>query len=255
MSSEQISVMIVDDHPVFLQGLRRVLEAEPDLLVVGSATDGQEALEMAASLVPDVVILDINLPSMNGMQVARQLKADLPSAAVIMLTAYHDENQVFHAVRAGASAYYSKDVAIRELIDAIRQVHQGLYVIEENVLSKPELAKWIKKRFEEIGAFWDGAEDMFMPLSNREMEILNLITRGMSNKEVALELGISHQTVKNHMTSILRKLAVNDRTQAAVYALRKGWIRLYDVSDGIGNDIGGESGSSTRSSSAQRRDS
>ena len=229
MSQPTISVMIVDDHSIFLQGLRRVLEAEADLEVVGAAADGEEALDLAGRLVPDVVLLDINLPSMNGMQVTRRLKQDLPNVAVIMLTAYHHENQVLHAIRAGASAYYSKDVQIGELIDAIRQVHQGMYVVEENTLSKPQLAEWIKKRFEEIGAFWEGAEDMFMPLSEREMEILNLITRGLSNKQVALELGISHQTVKNHMTSILRKLAVNDRTQAAVYALRKGWVRLQDI--------------------------
>ena len=231
MSAEKIAVMIVDDHPLVLQGLRKVLAGEPDIAVVGAATDGEEALETARRLTPDVVLLDINLPSMNGMQVARQLKADLPNVALIMLTAYHDENQVFHAVRAGASAYYPKDVTVDKLLSAIRQVSQGLYVIEENVLSKPQLAEWITERFEEIGAFWDGAEDMFMPLSDREMEILALITRGMSNKQVAVELGISHQTVKNHMTSILRKLAVNDRTQAAVYALRKGWIRLQDIDD------------------------
>jgi DNA-binding NarL/FixJ family response regulator len=228
-SEEQVMVMIVDDHPLFLEGLHGVLETVEGLRVVGSATDGQEALDIARRLMPDVVLLDINLPSMNGMQVARQLRVDLPNTAVIMLTAYHDENQVFHAVRAGASAYYPKDVEPDTLIDAIRQVSQGYYVIEENTLTKPELAEWITERFDELGAFWEGAEDMFMPLSDREMEILQLITRGMSNKQVALELGISHQTVKNHMTSILRKLAVNDRTQAAVYALRKGWIRLQDI--------------------------
>jgi DNA-binding NarL/FixJ family response regulator len=155
------------------------------------------------------------------MQVARQLKADLPNTAIVMLTAYHDENQVFHAVRAGASAYYPKDVDPDTLIEAIHQVSQGLYVIEEHVLSKPEMAEWVTQKFVEFDAFWEGAEDM-----------LQLITRGMSNKQVALELGISHQTVKNHMTSILRKLAVNDRTQAAVYALRKGWIRLQDTDTG-----------------------
>jgi DNA-binding NarL/FixJ family response regulator len=231
MSAVKISVLIVDDHPVFLQGLRRVLEAEPEIQVVGAAVDGHTALAMAYSLTPDVVLLDINLPSMNGMQVARQLKADLPNVAIIMLTAYHDENQVLYAIRAGASAYYPKDVTPGTLIDAIRQVSQGFYVIEENILSKPELAEWITRRFEELGAFWEGAEDMFKPLSTREMDILELITRGLSNKQVALELGISHQTVKNHMTSILRKLAVNDRTQAAVYALRKGWIRLQDINN------------------------
>lgn len=226
---QQIAVMIVDDHPLVLQGLRRVLESEPDIAVVGAAKDGEDALDVARQQIPDVVLLDINLPTMNGMQVTRLLKADLPNVAIILLTAYHDESQVLHAIRAGASAYYPKDVTVDKLLDTIRQVSQGLYVIEENVLGKPELAEWITERFAEIGAFWEGAEDMFMPLTDREMEILALITRGMSNKAVALELGISHQTVKNHMTSILRKLAVNDRTQAAVYALRKGWIRLEDT--------------------------
>jgi DNA-binding NarL/FixJ family response regulator len=230
-SLELIRVLIVDDHSLFRQGLRRVLEADARLSVVGEAKNGEQALDMARRLMPDVVLLDINLPSMNGMQVTRHIKAELPNTSVIMLTAYHDENQVFHAIRAGASAYYPKDVTAETLLDAIEQVKQGLYVVEESVLSKPELAKWIQERFDELDAFWDGAEDMFMPLSGREMEILQLITRGMSNKEIALELGISHQTVKNHMTSILRKLAVNDRTQAAIYALRKGWVRLQDTGE------------------------
>ncbi len=229
MTAEQLRVLIVDDHPVFCQGLRRILEATPDIAVAGVARDGEEALNMARQLTPDVILMDINLPSMNGMQVTRLIKAELPNIGVIMLTAYHDESQVLHAVRAGASAYYPKDVTPEKLIDAIRQVHEGMYVIEEHVLTQPELAQWIQERFQELDAFWEGAEDMFMPLSAREMEILQLIARGKSNKAIALELGISHQTVKNHMTSILRKLAVNDRTQAAIYALRKGWIRLQDT--------------------------
>lgn len=228
-STNRITVLIVDDHPVFLQGLRRILEPEPDIQIIGSAKDGKEALETAADLEPDVILLDVNLPSMNGMQVARELKSDQPSIAIIMLSAYHDDNQVLHAIRAGASAFYPKDVAPHTLLDAIRQVSQGLYVIDENVLSKPELAEWITERFHEFGAFWEGQEDLFMPLSRREMDILQLITRGRSNKQAAQELGISYQTVKNHMTSILRKLAVNDRTQAAIYALRQGWIRLQDI--------------------------
>jgi DNA-binding NarL/FixJ family response regulator len=230
-SPDTITILIVDDHPVFLQGLRRVLEPEPDVQVIGAATDGKQALESAANLAPNVVLLDVNLPSLNGMQVARQLKSDQPNTAIIMLSAYHDENQVLHAIRAGASAFFPKDVAPETLLAAIRQVSQGLYVIDETVLSKPELAEWITERFHEFGAFWEGQEDLFMPLSNREMDILQLITRGRSNKEAAQELGISYQTVKNHMTSILRKLAVNDRTQAAIYALRQGWIRLQDIDE------------------------
>ena len=230
-SLKKITVLIVDDHPVFLQGLRRILEPEPDIEIAGSAADGKQALETAAELEPDVVLLDVNLPSMNGMQVARQLKDEQPHIAIVMLSAYHDDNQVLHAIRAGASAFYPKDVAPDTLLDTIRQVSQGLYVIDETVLSKPELAEWITQRFHEFGAFWEGKEDLFMPLSKREMDILQLITRGRSNKQAAQELGISYQTVKNHMTSILRKLAVNDRTQAAIYALRQGWIRLQDIDE------------------------
>lgn len=230
-SPNSITILIVDDHPVFLQGLYRVLEPEPDIEVIGAATDGRQALEAAVALAPNVVLLDVNLPYMNGMQVARQLKDEQPNIAIIMLSAYHDDNQVLRAIRAGASAFFPKDVAPDTLLDAIRQVSQGWHVIDEAVLSKPELAEWITERFHEFGAFWEGKEDLFMPLSNREMDILQLITRGRSNKEVAQELGISYQTVKNHMTSILRKLAVNDRTQAAIQALRTGLIRLQDIDE------------------------
>jgi DNA-binding NarL/FixJ family response regulator len=226
---KKIGVMIVDDHPLFRQGLRRVLEAEDDIEVIIEVADGEEALRMARELTPDVVLMDINLPTMNGLQVTRCLKEDLPGIAVITLTAYHDDEQVFHAIRAGAAAYYPKDVTPRKLVDSVRQVASGNYVIEDNVFDKPQVAAWLLKEFGQLEGVWVDADELFMPLSPREMEILQLITRGMSNKEIARELGISHQTVKNHITSILRKLAVNDRTQAALYALRRGWVRLQDT--------------------------
>ncbi|MCD6554312.1 MAG: DNA-binding response regulator [Chloroflexi bacterium] len=226
---KKIDVMLVDDHPLFRQGLRRVLESEEDIEVVIEVADGEEALRMARELTPDVVLMDINLPSMNGLQVTRRLKTDLPNTAVIMLTAYHNDEQVFHALRAGAAAYYPKDVTPDKLVEAVRQVAEGHYVIEDNVLDKPQVAAWLLKEFEQLDGVWGEADKLFMPLSPREMEILQLITRGMSNREIARELGISHQTVKNHITSILRKLAVNDRTQAALYALRRGWVRLQDT--------------------------
>ena len=225
----KISLMLVDDHPLFRQGLRRVLEAEPDMEVIIEVAEGDEALRMARQLVPDVVIMDINLPGMNGLQVTRELKSVMPDIAVIMLTAYHDDEQIFHAVRAGAAAYFPKDVTPRRLVEAIHQVVQGNYVIDDEVLDKPEVASWLLQQFDQV-AYIDGLpNEMFTPLSPREMEILQHIARGQSNKEVAYELGISRQTVKNHMTSILRKLAVNDRTQAALYAVRRGWIRLQDT--------------------------
>ena len=226
---KKISVMIVDDHPLFRQGLRRVIEAEDDMEVIIEVGDGEEALRLAQKMVPDVIMMDVNIPTMNGLQVTRSLKAVLPNIGVIMLTAYHDDEQIFHAIKAGAGAYYPKDVTPRKLIEAIRQVSQGNYVIDDNVLAKSQVASWLLKRFETISTFGVSLDEMFVPLSPREMEILQLIARGYSNKEIAHELGISRQTVKNHMTSILRKLCVNDRTQAALYALRRGWIRLQDT--------------------------
>jgi DNA-binding NarL/FixJ family response regulator len=224
------TIMLVDDHPVFRQGLRRVLEGEDDLDVIAEVDDGLEALRLARQLVPDVMLLDINLPRMNGLQVARALKDALVDVNIIMLTAYHDDQQVFHAIRAGASAYFPKDVSPRRLIEAIRLVYQGSYVIEDRVLEKAQVGAWLLEQFEGIDG--DGGDELsalLVPLSPREMEILQQIAQGKSNKEIAYDLGISRQTVKNHMTSILRKLAVNDRTQAAIYALRRGWIRLQDI--------------------------
>ena len=205
----KISVMIVDDHPVFRQGLRRVLESEDDLEVIAEVEDGLEALESAKQLVPNVMLLDINLPGMNGLQVARTLKDTLLDINIIMLTAYHDNQQVFHAIRAGASAYFPKDVSPRRLIEAIRLVQQGSYVVEDRVLEKPQVSEWLIEQFEQTDKeTGDDYGSLLVPLSLREMEILQHIAQGKSNKEVAYELGISRQTVKNHMTSILRKLAV-----------------------------------------------
>jgi len=227
----QIRIVIVDDHPLLRSGIRRVLEAEQDLSVIGEASDGKEAVSRALELEPDIMLMDINLPEMNGLQATREVKSLRPTIGVIVLTAYHDESQVLHAIQAGASAYFPKDVTALELVTAVREVSQGNYVIDDTVLGKPEVAKWLLKQFQEIAPALaeEAGDEMFLPLSAREMEILQLIARGMSNKEIAKELRISRQTVKNHMTSILRKLAVNDRTQAAVYALRRGWIRLEDT--------------------------
>lgn len=226
----KIRVMLVDDHPLFRAGLRRVLELEPDLEIIGEADNGQDALKRARALKPQVILMDVNLPNLNGLQVTRELTGARQEVAVIVLTAYHDDEQMLHAIRAGGSAYFPKDVDPQELIRAIHQVSQGNYVLNDAVLAKPQVASWLLKQFEQMpSAGTDDAELTFQPLSTREMEILTCITHGKSNKQIAQQLGISRQTVKNHMTSILRKLAVNDRTQAAVYALKRGWIRLQDT--------------------------
>jgi len=224
-----IRVLLVDDHPLFRQGLRRILEMEEDISVVGEVADGREAIEVAGRELPDVILMDINLPSLNGLQVTRDIKAHHPEIGIIILTAYHDEEQLFHAIRSGASAYYPKDVRPDRLLSGVREVAQGNYVINDEVLGEPQMAAWLLKQFEDMTVYGEPSDEMFVPLSPREMEILVYITKGYSNKEIAYTLGISRQTVKNHMTSILRKLAVNDRTQAAVYALRHGWIRLQDT--------------------------
>ena len=226
---DKVRIMIVDDHPLFREGLRRVLKEEEDLSVEAEVADGEQAIALAREIHPDVILLDINLPSMNGLQVTREIKACLPKTAVILLTAYHDEEQIIHAIKAGGSAYYPKEVMPDKLIFAVRQVSRGQYVIEDKVLRQSEVTSWLVKQVDILATPGGPDESRFVPLSSREMEILQHAARGSSNKEIAHALQISQQTVKNHISSILRKLDAKDRTEAAVYALRHGWIRLEDT--------------------------
>lgn len=227
-TSDRISVLIVDDHPLFRDGLQKALELEDDINVIGQCADGEQALIAAARLAPDVVLLDINLPSINGLQVARQLKAEHGQVSVVFLTAYHDSQQVLHAMRAGASAYCPKDIMPDDLIEVIRDVAKGYYIVGTRRMDAQEVQSWISTNVEAMsGPYIVDPDEHYIPLSPRELEILEFVTNGMSNKEIASRLGISQQTVKNHMTSILKKLNVQDRTQAAVTALRHGWVRIH----------------------------
>ncbi len=227
---EKISLIIVDDHPLFREGVRNILDDEDDLEVIGEGTSGDEALQLVRDMRPDVALIDVNLPTMNGIQVTRQISAERLNAAIVLLTAYDDVEQVLHAFRAGASAYCSKDVEAGKLVDIVRHVARGFYVVGDQVYDESGLREWLSSGVEAVRRpHLEGDVDAFTPLSPREMEILQYVTRGLSNKEIAAKLGISHQTVKNHMTAILHKLDVEDRTQAAVYALRHGWVRLQDT--------------------------
>ncbi len=224
----RIQIVIVDDHPLFRRGIRWSLESEHDLLVVGEAGDGQSAIQQIDMLIPDVVLIDINMPQMSGLEVTRVIKRRHPQTGVIILTAHEDDEQLFHAIRVGAAAYATKDIEADELIRLIRRVARGEYLINENVLSRPFVASRVLDQFRELSQMDPVNEGVFSPLTPREVEILDCVAQGNSNKEIARILNISDQTVKNHITSILRKLAVNDRTQAVIYALRHGWIKLGD---------------------------
>ena len=183
---------------------------------------------MSENLLPDIILVDINLPGMNGLEVARVIKRRQPQAAIVVLSVYEDDEQLFNAIKVGAAAYSQKDITPQQLVEILRRVGHGHYLINDNVLSKPLVASRVLNQFRELATLETDVEPLFAPLTSREIEILDCIARGNSNKEIARALNISDQTVKNHITSILRKLAVNDRTQAVIYALRHGWIKMSD---------------------------
>lgn len=221
-------ILLVDDHPLYRQGIRWTLEVENDMEIAGEVSDGQAALQQADLLTPDVIVCDINLPGMNGLEVARILRRRHPQCAIIVLTMHEDDEQLFNAIRVGAAAYVTKSIGPEELVALVRRVGKGEYLINENVLSRPFVATRVLDEFRELSQIDQNMGTVFSPLTPREVEILDCVARGNSNKEIARLLSISDQTVKNHMTSILRKLAVNDRTQAVIYALRHGWIKISD---------------------------
>ncbi|UCD98674.1 MAG: response regulator transcription factor [Chloroflexota bacterium] len=225
---ETIRIVVVDDHPLFRQGVIDTLSLEPDFIVVGEATSGEEALELIRDLSPDVGIVDVNLPGMNGQQVTQHAVAEKLPTKIILLTAYDDAEQKLHAMKVGAAGYCVKDVQPKTLANCVREVVRDNFVIGQDVLTPHELETWLQPESDKERSFFSELGDPYEPLSKREMEVLSQLTKGMSNKEIAVELGISHQTVKNHVTSILRKLDVEDRTQATLYAIKRGWVRLQD---------------------------
>jgi len=222
---DKITVIVVDDHPLFRQGVVDALTLESDLTILGDASNGDDALKLIRTSRPMVAILDVNLPGLNGQQVTRVIKEEKIPTKVILVTGYDDIEQVLHGMRAGASAYCAKDISPEDLVSVIRRVVDGKYVVYADVYDASAIALWLnKKRSSELPSYED--QEYTHPLSGREMEVLAYLTKGMSNKEIASALSISNQTIKNHVTAILRKLGVEDRTQAAVYALQRGWVRI-----------------------------
>jgi len=215
-TSEQpvkIRVLLADDQRLMRDGLRTLLELEDDLEVVGEAENGRAALELAASLRPDVVLMDVRMPVMDGVEATRQLAANLPECRVIILTTFDDESIIFEGLRAGALGYLLKDVSGEELASAIREVNRG------GALIQPSVARKVLAEFSRLPAAPSSAQ--ILPgdgLSERETEILKLVARGLSNKEIALRLSLTEGTVKNYVSAILQKLGVQDRTQAALKA-------------------------------------
>ena len=225
----QITLLIVDDHPLFRQGVVDALSLEPDMRIIAQSASGDEALELIRSKKPNVAVLDVNLPGINGQQITHQVAQDKMGTRIILMTGYDDVEQAIHAALAGAHGYCSKDIEPQTLSRIIREVAEGKYVFANNVFTRRELELWVEERMEGARRSYSEPGTPFHPLSDREMEVLACVVRGMSNKEIATLLGISHQTVKNHVTAILRKFGVEDRTQAVVYALKRGWVTLRDT--------------------------
>ena len=223
---ERTKILIVDDHALFRVGIGNILEREPDFEVVAEADDSRSAIDRALETSPDIILMDLSIPAPGGIETTQRIKRELPSTGIIVLAQSEDEDALFDAIKAGAAAFILKDVGPDDLVTIIRRVVSGEYLINDKVFSKPAVASRVLKEFRELAVYGQEAAPIFAPLSPREVEILDNIAQGMTNKQVAYALSISEQTVKNHMSSILRKLSVNDRTQAVVYAMRQGWIRM-----------------------------
>lgn len=214
--SDAISLLLVDDHSVVRIGLKAFFSTLDDIEVVGEASSGEEAVRLAADLVPDVVLMDLIMPGMDGVEATRQVKKVSPRTQVIVLTSYHEDEHIFPAIRAGALSYVLKDIDPDELAEAVRLAHAG-----ETVLNPRVAARMVKEMRDRHGE----TINPFNELTERELEVLRQIASGRNNQEIAELLVISEKTVKSHITNILSKLHLSDRTQAAVFAWQSGIVR------------------------------
>ncbi len=217
----KINVIIADDHVLFREGTRNLIEKEKDMEVIGEASDGEEAAELVRKKSPHVVLMDIAMPKVNGIEATRKIKASQPSTAVLILTAYDNDQYIMALLEAGAAGYLLKNVSGKDLINAIRAVHAGEAVLH------PTIAQKVFSRF---GAGQEAREPVQVAeLSERETEILRLAAQGMSNQDIAGKLFVSRRTVQAHLANIFRKMDVGSRTEAVLQALRKGWLGLDDL--------------------------
>ena len=222
-TDDTISVAIVDDQRLFTRGLRGLVEMLPDVEVVGVAYDGEEGVALCRREEPDVVLMDISMPRMDGIAATREIKDLLPQTAVVILTGHEEDEHVFEGIKAGAQGYLLKDSEPEDLARAIRTVHAG------NTIIAPDLAQKMLNTFEGVGRSGGGLRVAPPPLTERELEVIRALARGMSDRQIAHSLGISEKTVRNHTSNIYRKLHIFDRTQAVIYAVREGVIDLEDL--------------------------
>lgn len=208
---DTIGVLIVDDHPVVRHGLRTFLELQEDIHLVGEAATGEEAVALVEELVPDVVLMDLVMPDVDGIEATRRIRSVSPSTRVIVVTSFAEDDKIFPAIRAGAAGYLLKDVEPQQLVEAVRSAFRG------EPLLHPKVAARLMQEVVDKDA-GGGVED----LTARELEVLGLLARGLANKRIARELVVSEKTVKTHVSNILAKLHLADRTQAALYAVRRG---------------------------------
>lgn len=219
---DKIRILLADDHAVVREGTRELLEQEEDMEVVAEAGDGEEAVRLATVRRPDVAIMDIAMPRLNGIEATKQIKTTCPATAVLVLTAYDDDQYVFALLEAGAAGYLLKDVHADELIKAIRAVRAG-----ESVLH-PAIARKVINRFAQPTDERE-KKSALEQLTERELEVLKLAAKGMTNREIAQELVLSVRTVQVHLSNVFGKLGVGSRTEAVVKGLRKGWLTLKDT--------------------------
>jgi len=219
---DTIRILLAEDHVVVRQGTRQLLEKEPGFDIVGEAGDGEEAVRLASELKPDVVVMDVAMPKLSGIEATKQIKAILPATIVLVLTGYDYDEYIFSMLEAGAAGYLLKNVTGDELISAVRAVYAGEPMIHPTVLRK------LMTRLKTPAAAKAPVEPQ-LPLSEREMEVLKVAAKGMSNKSIAQKLFISERTVQAHMRSIFNKLGVGSRSEATLYGLKKGWFTIEDL--------------------------